>query len=559
MFGRFRFSSSRPSPGVAPAADRVASGGRSPRLLAPAALLLLAFTVSSGSFTFRELDLHPDVLYRPYMAGPVLSDSTALSARTIMAFRELLDQYAQRQSEDDNFTIRVTDNRTGKLLEVYVMKAERAQYERDEKANWDEVDRKRREETRRLVDKYTRDGRPRGTVSAKWGRADQVREARKAEEAYILYEVRLARYLGLSLLATEIGTVETFNSDRMVSTVGARGRYQMMPSVLREHGLNRYELPLAGGGTLAISDEWHPLLTMESAFVTLRGYTNAVGHEIPGLSAYHAGPGNIFRIYRLFLDETNRFGASANVVDAYVWGITDGFGTVSSGSSFGSYSRGYVPSIYGSLRATENLPVDTTKTMLAERVQLSAGREVYLSELLRVLDKQRDLLWLPEAGAENLYAYFRTLNPHLSLPVGLRDGVPVRGDVRLMSKAKGKTVRFFLPLGATEALAAAGATWLDADATFRFDHKTYLGDPTQKTEADWAYEALVQDIARFGFTMRNRSRLQALKAEFEELARRNPSHYRSLQLKIISIHDRLWASSQFENLAATTASARARR
>ena len=72
------------------------------------------------TFTFRDLDLHPDVLFRPYTAGPILADSTALPTSTIMAFRDLLAQYEQRQAVDDNFSIRVTDNRTGRLLEVGV-------------------------------------------------------------------------------------------------------------------------------------------------------------------------------------------------------------------------------------------------------------------------------------------------------------------------------------------------------------------------------------------------------------------------------------------------------
>src|SRR5690606_13580260 len=161
-------------------------------------------------------------------------------------------------------------------------------------------------------------GQPRGTVSARWGRANQVREARDAEAAYIVYEVGLARLLGLSLLSTEIGTVETFNEDTRVSSAGARGRDQMMPAVLRPHNINRYDLTTAAGNTISVAEEWHPLLTMEPAFATLRGYANAVGHEIPGLSAYHAGPGNIFRIYRLFMESPSRFVRGATVADAYI-------------------------------------------------------------------------------------------------------------------------------------------------------------------------------------------------------------------------------------------------
>ncbi len=558
MTGRLRIFFRHPLQTTAPA---LRSASRKTSWIVVAALLLPAFTLPGSPITFRGLDLHPDVMFRPYTTGPILADSSALSARTIMAFRDLLAQYEQRQGVDDNFTIRVTDNRTGRLLEVYEMKADRARYEREGSADWEEVDRKRREATRRLVDKYVQRGMPRGTVSARWGRLNQVYEAREAEAAFIMYEVRLARLMGLSLLATEIGTVETFNQDRRVSSVGARGRYQMMPATLREHALNRYDLTTAAGNKVSVAEEWHPLLTMEPAFTTLRGYTNAVGHEIPGLSAYHAGPGNIFRIYRLFMERPDRFVPGATVADAYVWAITDGFDAVSSGSSFGSYSRGYLPSAYGSLRAIEHMAIDTSRTMLAERVQLRTGREAYLSRLLRTLDAHRDRLVLPveeEGAEESLYRIFRDLNPHLSLPATTGDGVPVRGDVRLLAKAQGKAVRFFLPLGASDVLADAGLDVIDEDATFRFDHGTYTRDAAHKTVADLDYEELVRDIADFGFTQRNRTRLLSLKARFTELARTNPTPYRKMQLKVISIHERLWTSPQWDALSSATASARLR-
>src|SRR5690606_18549735 len=134
-------------------------------------------------------------------------------------------------------------------------------------------------ETRRLVEKYAKKGIPKADITVKWGRKNQVLEARRNEAAFIEYEVRLARYLGLSLLATEIGTVETFNRDRLVSTVGARSRYQMMPYLLRQRGIHHYELANAAGKKVSVFEEWHPLLTMEPAMLTLRGYSNAVGHE----------------------------------------------------------------------------------------------------------------------------------------------------------------------------------------------------------------------------------------------------------------------------------------
>ena len=40
---------------------------------------------------------------------------------------------------------------------------------------------------------------------------------------------------------------------------------------------------------------------MEYAFMIMRAYANTVGHEIPGLSAYNTGVGNIFNVCRLYL------------------------------------------------------------------------------------------------------------------------------------------------------------------------------------------------------------------------------------------------------------------
>lgn len=532
---------------------------RRPALLRLSAGLLLAvvFLAATPGDTLLNLagpELHPDLLFRPHVAGPLVGDEDgSASLRSIRAFRELLAQYQVRQGEDDNFTIRVTDNRTGDLLEVYALENLRERYRRDGSIAWDEVDRQRRTATTRLIDKYASARRPRGTISAKWGRGDQVREAHEADAPYLLYELNLARYLGMSLLVTEIGTVETFNDDRLVSSVGARGRYQMMPYLLKQHGLNSYELRTAGGQQVSVVEYWHPLLTMEPAFTTLRGYINAVGHELPGISAYHAGPGNVFRIFRLYLERQKALSPNASVADAFIWGLTDGFGVVSDGSSFGSYSRGYVPAVYGSLRATENLPVDTTRTFRGELVRVLAGREIYLRQLLRTLDEHRDALDLEDPDTD-LYQLFRHLNPHLSLPAST-GGVPVRGDVRLTATAGGHPVRFFLPLGSTAALDAAGSSPLNERATFRFDGTTYRNRP-DFTQADYDYEALVHDIGRFGFTTRNRTRLVALHEEMTALAREHPTHFRKIQLEIIETHKRLWESSPWERLADAVRAAR---
>ena len=132
----------------------------------------------SGTFTFLEHDLHPDILFQPYTAGAIVGDSSAPTARIIRGFRELLALYQQRQGEDDNFTVRVVDNRNNEVLELFVLEELRDNYERTGAADWDQIDRLRREHTRRLVDKYAARGIPRSAVTVKWGRANQVLEAR---------------------------------------------------------------------------------------------------------------------------------------------------------------------------------------------------------------------------------------------------------------------------------------------------------------------------------------------------------------------------------------------
>lgn len=508
------------------------------------------------SFRLRDLDLHPDFLYQPYTTGRLLGDAVSTPSESIAAFRELLDLYIQRQSVDDNFTIRVVDNRKNEVLELFVLEDERERYERTGRGNWEEVDKKRRVEMRRLIDKYAARGIPRGAITVRWGHANEVREARERELPFIEYELRLARFLGLSLLSTEIGTVETFNMDERVSSAGARGRYQMMPYLLRKNGILHYQLRTAGGQPVNVREEWHPLLTMEPAFLTLKGYINAAGHEIPGISAYHAGPGNIFKIYRQFLEKPRSLVQPAStVVDAYVWAVTDGYPEVSSGSSFGQYSRAYVASVYGSLRATEDESIDTSATMLTERVQLLPGKQIQLSRLLRTLDEHRDrLTWSKTSPDLSAYELFRELNPHIALPSSDGEGIPARGDIRLVSTVGNSKVRFFLPLGATRVLEDAGVDVLNRFATFRFDHTTYApaGSP-EVTEWDREYDDLVSDIEHFGFTTRNRQQLIRLKDKFKELANENPSHYRMAQLDIIETHERIWTSKPFDTLAQTAA------
>lgn len=512
----------------------------------------------SGLFTFEELDLHPDVVFQPYTAGQILSeDVSTATAEMIQQFRELLDLYEERQGTDDNFTIRVVDNRTNDLLEVYELDEERQTFENrteGEAWNWGRIDGLRRTATRKLVDKYVARGIPRNAVTVKWGRRNQVLEAREREEGYIEYEVRLARYLGLSLLATEIGTVETFNDDRLVSPVGARSRYQMMPYVLRQNDVHHYRISTAAGNAIDVYEEWHPLLTMEPAFATAAGYRNAVGHEIPGISAYHTGPGNIYAVYRMFLTaQPSRFSAESTVMDAYMWAVTEGYDHVSRNSSFKTYSRGYVASAYGSLRATESIPIDSTRTVEAVRVQLRSGERIFLSELLRALEASgRDFEWGPNTDGLSLYNKFRSLNGHFVLPAASDEsmGVAPNADLRLTAESQGVPVRFFLPLGAPGALAEAGFDILNSDRSFTFSHDTFgRPDPSEVTVWDRQYRQLVQDVAHFGFTDEYRQRLIYLVDRFEELAAARPTHFRRLQLEVIKTHERIWRSNVFDRLA----------
>lgn len=521
---------------------------------------------SGNSFAFEDLEIHPDLIFQPYTAGPLVeSDVSSSTSSMIRSFRALLDLYHERQGIDDNFTIRVVDNRTNEVLELYELENQRRAYENLESTDswsWDRIDGFRRTATTNLVKKYVALGIPRGNITVKWGRKNQVFEARERELPFIEYETRLARHLGLSLLATEIGTVETFNNDRMVSPVGARSRYQMMPYVLRQNDVHHYRISTASGSAIDVYEEWHPLLTLEPAFSTLTGYKNAVGHEIPGISAYHTGPGNIFTVYRMFLtDDAGLFSPSSTVMDAYMWAVTSGYPRVSANSSFKTYSRGYVASIYGSLRATQSLPIDNSQTLSVERVQIAPGKQIFLSELLRALeDSGVNLDWGVGTEDRTLYDRFRAINDHFVLPsTGSHSAVDPRADVRLTAEAQSVPVRFFLPVGATNVLRDAGVNVIDESSVFTFSEETYSRPrAVEMTVWDRQYEALVQDIAGFGFTNENRRRLNALVTRFRQLADANPSHFRQMQLDIIQTHQRIWNSGVFDRLATAVTAAQGR-
>ncbi|NND70432.1 MAG: hypothetical protein HKN43_02530 [Rhodothermales bacterium] len=505
-----------------------------------------------GAFTFKQLENHPDNLHRVFSASPRLAFAgDSLAGAVSGHYKDLLSVYRIRQGVDDNFTMRAIDMRTGGLIGITTLDSLRNLYEQSGYMDWQTVDRARRKATTQLVDDIEERGYDRDSIAVKWGRMNQVLEARQRELPYIEYEVALAQYFNLSLLATEIGTVETFNNDRVVSRVGARSRYQIMPSVLRDFGINHYRLSTRGSRTISVYEEWHPLLSMEVSMKIVRAYSNAVGHEIPGISAYHTGPFNIFHIFRTFLEEAGpTVGRSATTEFAYLWGITDGFESIRTSSSFRGYSRGYIPAGYGSLRTTDELSIDTTRTRLAERVRLAEGSQVYLSELLNLLSEAApELDWRTDERDSTLYQKFKSLNGHMNLPRQDGSQIPPNGDALLVRTVKGKPVRIFLPLGASAAIAEAGVTMFDPDETFEYKHEYFGSNLVQeKTVWDREYEQLVEAAGRFEFSEENRSTLYDLVAKFEELAAVNPSYYRRTQLEIIKQHRWIWRSKEFAKL-----------
>jgi hypothetical protein len=506
----------------------------------------------------KDLAIHPDHVYRSLLSTHSgVSDMRTLEF--VRQFHDLLSLYALRQSTDDNYTMRVIDTRSGGLLELYTLDSLRDALDAD-RLDWPEVDRIRRKVTGDLVDAHEAAGVPRQDISVKWGRRNQVLEARALETPFIEHEINFARLLNLSLLTTEIGTVETFNLDRVVSRVGARSRYQMMPSTLNSLGVEHYTLRGATGEHVQVREEWHPLIAMEAAFIVARAYSNSAGHEIPGLSSYHTGPYNVFRLYRQYLvADSSLFNANSHVVRAYQWGLTAGFDRVADKTSFGVQSRGYLPSLYGALRATESIPIDTTLTQLVERVQLRDGEEILLSALLDSLElRAPDLDWRTPDVDSSSYLRFRRINPHINLPPFDRLGVPVEANIRFVAKSGRVPVRFFLPRGSVAKLGAAGFSPFDASATQTYDHTSLELHPEEITATDVVYQILVDDIGSFGFTLENREKLarivDALNLEYEA----NPTYYRWLTLQVAEVHQWVWRSRNFDELAAQVEAARGR-
>ncbi len=499
----------------------------------------------------RNLPAHPANELAPYLT-PNAQSSAVPNPHVLDEFHDLLAQFTRRQTADDNFTVRVIDRRTNETLELYEFTKQRRAFQRGAVIDWQTLDDHRRTVTRRLVDKYEHRGVPLDDIIVRWGRANQIEEAQKRARPYQAYEIQLAQHLGLSLLSTQIGTVETFHQDDLVSSVGAKSRYQMMPWILRRSGVNAYDLQSEAGTRVPVEEALHPLLTMEPAFLLLRGYVNAVGHEIPGLSAYHAGPGNIYTIYRRYVTDSGYYESTSTVADAYIWAATEGFDTISAETTFGGFSRGYVPSAYGALNAQDQRPVDLSQTLRTARVQLKPDTTLSLRSLVTVLDTTaRAFDWGPASTEPTTYARFRALNEHMGLPASEDGALPPAANVTLPSTVDGKAVRFFLPIAAPDALRRAGLDVLAPDRTFRFDESTYPPPSTaQRTVWDERYDALVDDIEHFGFTPEHRERLLSLSEKFEELAAETPSRYRRRQLDIIRTHRRIWMSDPWDKLSA---------
>lgn len=217
--------------------------------------------------------------------------------------------------------------------------------------------------------------------------------------------------------------------------------------------------------------------------------------------------------------------------------------------------QGYVPSNYGSLRAVETMPIDTSLTLRTEQVQLKPDASVYLNDILSTLAESGvHLRWARGTSSLSLYERFRHLNPHFDLPPGPSDGgVPPEGNVRLVDRVGDATVRFFLPINASTVLAQQGLEVIDQDATFRFDHNTYQrSDTVDKTRWDDEYSKLVYEIGRFGFSEDHLERLDRLVEHFDSLAAVHPTHYRLSQQAIIKTHQNLWHFEGWRTLAEAT-------
>jgi hypothetical protein len=511
---------------------------------------------TTGSLA-HEMQLDPARMHAPLVPRRATLEDTSNFPPGFREFYQLLLLHNKRFGEDDNFTLRIIDNDSGKLLERYVLTDERAVFLARGSADWDKVDRRRRAVMTTLLNKWEKRGHKRSDMTVTWGRLNQVFEARRRAEPFLAYELRLAHMHRLSALSTELSTVETFNQDWLVSRAGARGRYQFMPEFTRRFGLHRFRIRSTTGAIYWVREERHPLLTMEYAFMIMRAYSNTVGHELPGLSAYNTGVGNIFNICRLYLMRERPDPDSATVFDAYSWAVTTGFKEVRRHTTFRRQSRAYLPSVVAAYRAVEQLPVDLSRTMHAELVTMRRGQTITLGELLETL-KTHDLDWTPY-GSSSIYESFRAFNSHLDLPPASSTGkIPTSANLKLTNPSRTLKLRFFLPLGSSAILKKAGKNVFDEDELRVFDDNTFA-DPEkthQKSMLDWEYERIVNEIGHFGFTMEMRDRVSKIAEKMEKLAEQKPTPYRRAQAEIARMHAHLWSYGPWLKLEQAVAQTR---
>jgi hypothetical protein len=504
---------------------------------------------STSKQVAASLDLDPAEIHSPLIPTVEMLSDTANYPERFVGFYDLLKIHAARFGVDDNFTMRFINRDSGEILERYVLTEEREKFLETGKADWPKIDEERRRIMKRKLDDYERRGYRRRGLSVTWGRLNQVFEARERDEPYLSYEIRLAKMHGLSALSTELGTVETFNQDWLVSRAGARGRYQFMPDLLRRFGIHRYRLKTTSGRTVRVYEERHPLITMEHAFEIMRAYANAVGHEIPGLSAYNTGVGNIFNLARIYLMRERPNLDEATVFDAYSWAVTDGFSEVSRQTTFRRQSRAYLPSVLGAYRAVEHMPVHEERTMMAELLSLRRGQRINLKDLLDRLENE-ELDWTPWNDG-SIYESFLSFNQHITLPEAGPDGkMPNNGNLILANPSSSLELRIFLPLGASDILEEEGLKLFDAEKTRYFNEFTFQ-DPAktgEKSLLDWEYDSLVRDIGGFGFTLENRDRLGTLAEQMQRLADERPTPYRKSQALIADMHRRLWSHGPWVKL-----------
>lgn len=523
----------------------------------PAVEVATPSTESKDYLLLRDTDIHPLRVYDRYLSDQSRTPDR-VTARIAREFQDLIGLYAVRQGIDDNFTLRVVDNRDGGLVSIVTLDSARAEYERSGFADWNQVDRLRRQTTSEIV-KALRDSLDREFITVKWGRRNEILEARQRELPVVEHEVRLARALNLSLLTAEIGTVETFNNDKLISRVGARSRYQLMPSILRELGVRHYHLRTATGRSILVQEEMHPLISMEAAFTVAKAYSNAMGDEIPGISAYHTGPFNVFRLYERYLDEQNDvFNEYSDVVTAYLWGLTEGFDQVSDNTTFGPTSRNYVPSVFGALAATDDLPIDTSHTWIVEQVSLKKGISLFLSDLLAAADSVAGPTdWRTSSEDSTTYQRFRRLNPHIALPEIPSGVVPERADIRLTATSDGVPVRFFLPRGMAVRLSQRGMDWFDLRRTQQWTHEPFYSDG-ERMSMDDRYDRLVASAADFSFTDAGVASLDSLYFEFQSRVREHPTWFNRTQYNVIRLHRRVWRAGNYKRLVAAAEAARSR-